>query len=200
MSHGERAFNCCLGFSVLGWGGLGLASEPGPDISPVRICITLLAALVGVLVIVRRPLRRSGSPRSMLRATPSFLTAGVLFKLAPQLNAWPAFAQWTFVLGTAITVASMAWLGRSFAVLPALRGIVAGGPYRWIRHPTYMGEFLLVAACVMAAPDGLRLLGLGVAASLLVIRIRAEEEVLMESMPYQHYSRGVAWRLVPGVW
>jgi protein-S-isoprenylcysteine O-methyltransferase Ste14 len=200
MKHGERAFNWCLGFSVLGWGVLGLTSEPGSGVSPVRICITLLAALVGVLVIVRRPLRRGGTTRSMLLAIPSFLTAGVLFKLAPHVNAWPVFAQWTFVLGTAITVTSMAWLGRSFAILPAVRRIVARGPYRWIRHPIYMGEFLLIAACVMAAPDELRLVGLGVAASLMVIRIRAEEEVLMGSMPYQDYVRGVAWRLVPGVW
>ena len=82
----------------------------------------------------------------------------------------------------------------------AVRGIVARGPYRWVRHPLYTGEFVLMAACVLAAPDGLRLAALAGAAALLVVRIRAEEEVLMASTPYRDYARGVAWRLVPGLW
>lgn len=200
MRGGEKAFNGCLGLSVLGWGILGLVHEAGPGISPVRICITLLAVLVGTLVMVRRPLLRDGSSRSMLLALPSFFMAGVLFKLAPDTRAWPGFAQWTFVCGTAITLASMAWLGRSFGVLPAVRSIVARGPYRWLRHPVYMGELILMVACVMAALDGFRLLALAAGTVLLVVRIRAEEEVLMASTPYREYASGVAWRLVPGVW
>lgn len=200
MRGGERAFNWCLGLSVLGWGALGLAHETGPGVSPVRVCITLLAFLVGTLVMVRRPLLRDGSSRSALLALPSFLMAGVLFRLAPDTHAWPGLAQWTFVFGTAITLASMAWLGRSFAILPAVRSIVARGPYRWLRHPIYMGELILMVACVVAAPDGFRLLALAAGTALLVVRIRAEEEVLMASTPYREYASGVAWRLVPGVW
>ena len=200
MSRGERAFNGCLGLSVLGWGVLGVAAEAGSGISPVRVCITLLALLVGVLLIVRRPLLRNGTSRSMVLAAPSFLTAGVLFKLAPEAGAWPPLAQWAFVLGTVVSIVSVACLGRCMSILPAVRGIVARGPYRWVRHPLYTGEFVLMAACVLAAPDGLRLAALAGAAALLVVRIRAEEEVLMASTPYRDYARGVAWRLVPGLW
>ena len=200
MSKRERAFNGCLGLSLLGCGVLGLTREAGIGITPVRICMALLAVLVGTLVIVRRPLLRDGSWRSMLLAAPSFFTAGVLFKLAPETHAWPDVAQWTFVCGTVIALASMAWLGRSFSILPAERCIVACGPYRWVRHPIYIGELILMAACVLAAPDGFRLGALGAAIVLLAVRIRAEEGVLMASTPYRDYAAGVSWRLVPGVW
>jgi len=179
---------------------LGLARGTGSGFDPVRICTALLAVLVGTLVIVRRPLLRDGSRRSMLLAAPSFLTAGFLFKLAPETRAWPGVAQWTFVCGTVVSLASMAWLGRSFSVLPAVRRIVARGPYRWVRHPIYMGELILLAACVLAAPDGFRLGALAAAVALLVVRIRAEEGVLMGSTPYRNYAAGVSWRLLPGVW
>ena len=119
---------------------------------------------------------------------------------APEAHAWPDLAQWTFVCGSVITLASMAWLGRSFSILPAVRCIVARGPYRWVRHPIYMGELILLAACVLAAPDGFRLGALAAAIMLLVVRIRAEEEVLMASPPYRDYAAGVSWRLLPGVW
>lgn len=200
MSNGERAFNGCLGLSMLGCGVLGLAHEAGPGINAVRICMALLALVVGTLVIVRRPLLRDGSWRSMLLAAPSFFTAGVLFKLAPETRSWPGVAQWAFVCGTVITVASMAWLGRSFSILPAVRCIVARGPYRWVRHPIYMGELILMVACVLAAPDGLRMGALAAAIVLLVVRIRAEEAVLMASTPYRDYAAGVSWHLLPGIW
>ena len=63
-----------------------------------------------------------------------------------------------------------------------------------------MGELLLLAACVLAAPDGLRLGALTAAIALLVVRIHAEEEVLMASTPYRDYAAAVSWRLLPGVW
>jgi protein-S-isoprenylcysteine O-methyltransferase Ste14 len=201
MSIAERVFNWGLGLSVFGWGILGLLRDGGVGLaSPVRACIAILSAVVGGLVLVRRPLLRDGTSRSVALAIPSFLTAGVLFKLAPGTEAWPAVAEWIFVAGTAITVISMASLGRYFAILPAVRGLTADGPYRWVRHPIYVGELILVVGCVLAAPDALRLVGLGIAVALLVVRIHAEEGVLMQSEPYRAYAGGVAWRLVPGIW
>lgn len=55
------------------------------------------------------------------------------------------FAQWVMAGGTAFSIYSMAVLGRSFGITVAARAPVLHGPYRWIRHPVYLGEMVSVA-------------------------------------------------------
>ena len=42
--------------------------------------------------------------------------------------------------GTVASIAVLAWLGRSFAVMPQARRLVVEGPYRLVRHPLYVTE------------------------------------------------------------
>src|ERR1700722_18522498 len=41
--------------------------------------------------------------------------------------------------GVVLTQVSRVYMGRSFGILPANRGIVSKGPFRWVRHPIYFG-------------------------------------------------------------
>ncbi|MCP3960250.1 MAG: hypothetical protein GY719_20600 [bacterium] len=91
-------------------------------------------------------------------------------------------------------------LGRSFAILPALRGVVVRGSYRLVRHPAYAGELLMIAGCVVARPVAGSVAALLLAVPLVALRIRAEEELLMSRERYRSYAEQVRWRLVPGVW
>lgn len=99
---------------------------------------------------------------------------------------------------------AFASLARNFAVLPAVRGVTTTGPYRFVRHPAYFGEMLLVAACVVANVDWLAIL-IAVATSVaLVVRIRVEEQLLTSTQAdqetYLQYCRDVPSRLIPGIW
>jgi protein-S-isoprenylcysteine O-methyltransferase Ste14 len=100
------------------------------------------------------------------------------------------------LLGDLVAVAFCLWLlvsvlflGRCFGVLPEARGLVRRGPYRFVRHPVYLGELGAWAGLVMAAPslaNGGALAGLIVAQ---VVRMRLEERALADAFPeYAAYA------------
>ncbi len=189
----ERIFNISLAASFVGWGLMGLRQ----DINPVRVSIACLNLVIAVLLLRRGPELQDGTWRQHLAALPSLLVAGLCFSRAPA--AWDVGPQILFVLGTAQAIWAFVFLGRSFAVLPAKRDLVVRGPYRWVRHPAYVGELIMVAACAWAT-------GLGglwapvVLVPLLVLRIRAEEQLLGELPDWGRYAEGVRWRVFPGLW
>lgn len=80
--------------------------------------------------------------------------------------------------------------------------LVQSGPYRFARHPGYLGYLLIVAgiavgfsSLIAAAAMALLLL------PGLIYRMRVEEKMLAEVFGenYQHYARRVK-RLLPGIW
>lgn len=194
-----RVENRLLGGTILFWSLVGL-SDVNPLVSPVRLAAAALGASVGVLIIRRSAAGRAGTWRTAAAALPSVSMGFVATQLAPHPEGWPALAQGMFVAGCMIAIASFLTLDRSFAVLPAVRAIVTGGPYRIVRHPAYVGELLLAAACWSAAPSvlsgGLVLLGV----ALTMLRIRVEERLLGSEPSYAEYAVRVRYRLLPGVW
>jgi protein-S-isoprenylcysteine O-methyltransferase Ste14 len=100
---------------------------------------------------------------------------------------------------------SVTVLGRAFRTTVEVdRGqeVVARGPYRWVRHPSYSGVLLLAAGYGLAAGNWLSLV-LTVVLPLVSIlaRIAVEEQTLVRVLgrPYEHYRSGTK-RLVPGIW
>lgn len=74
------------------------------------------------------------------------------------------------------------------------------GPYRWLRHPIYLGWALLVfSAPVMTAG---RLLFAVVSTGYLVVAIPIEERSLVNEFgqSYRDYQKRVRWRMLPGLW
>jgi protein-S-isoprenylcysteine O-methyltransferase Ste14 len=85
--------------------------------------------------------------------------------------------------GLAYSVWGLAYLRRSFSIIPEARRLVTGGPYSLSRHPVYLGE--IVAAI------GINLATAGLPGALAVtyfilcelLRIRWEEGVLARAFP-----------------
>jgi protein-S-isoprenylcysteine O-methyltransferase Ste14 len=74
------------------------------------------------------------------------------------------------------------------------------GPYGWVRHPIYLGWFLMV---LPATPMTMtRLVFALVSCGYLVVAIPFEEGTLLRSSQgaYAEYIRKVKWRLIPGVY
>ncbi|MGI8452174.1 MAG: methyltransferase family protein [Streptosporangiaceae bacterium] len=125
---------------------------------------------------------------------------------------WPGGPVWPFAAGMVLIVGGLglrAWsiitLGRFFQyfikVQPGHR-VVTGGPYRFVRHPSYTGIALILTGIALACDDVWGLLAVAVLAGLgLAVRIRAEERQLTDSLG-EEYERFAARRkrLVPGVW
>lgn len=171
----------------------GVATVSGAAALGAALLPTLVA---GALVAAREPAREAG-PGAVAAALPSLALPLSLPLWVASPASWPMANLLAFVIGAAITCASLAALGRSFAVLPARRTVVERGPYRLVRHPVYAGELIMWgAACATLSP--LVALGLAIAgAGAIALRIRAEERVLEADPAYRAYATRVPGRLLP---
>ncbi len=197
---GERLFNTLLGLSFCSLAVLGFFSAREEGITLVRAVIALLNVLVGILFIIRKPVIRFGSMYLAIVYFPSFVFNAFVFHLSGKLILWPLESHIFFLSGAAVTALSFLYLGRSFGVLPAIRGVVTKGPYKIIRHPAYFGEFLMALGCVLSSDTfwaPICLLGLLLSQ---MARIAAEESVFTNSSGYQLYKKETTWRLFPLLW
>jgi protein-S-isoprenylcysteine O-methyltransferase Ste14 len=101
--------------------------------------------------------------------------------------------------GLCLVIAAKVTLGRSFGIVPANRGIVAGGPYHLVRHPIYTGYLVTHLAFLVAHPTYWNLAMVVIADTALVVRALVEERVLGSDERYRAYCSRVGWHLVPGV-
>src|SRR5262245_2978156 len=102
-------------------------------------------------------------------------------------------------IGLLIVIGGKMTLGRSFGIVPANRGVVARGPYLFVRHPIYLGYVITHLAFVIAQPSPFNIAVVVVADTALIVRALIGERVLSSDVEYQTYCRRVAWHLVPGV-
>ena len=102
-------------------------------------------------------------------------------------------------VGLAIVIAGKAALGRSFALLPANRGIVSSGMYRLVRHPIYMGYLIAHVAYLLANPSVWNITALVLADAALLVRAVREEKTLALDPAYREYQQRVRWRVAPGI-
>lgn len=198
----ERVADLLLGLSLVGWAAAGTAESWGDpaELWPLRIALAAMQVELGLLIMSRARAQAQADWRGWLGALPSFILSGLLFKLSLPLAGWPEAAKWVFTAATAWVMLCFAWLGGSFAIFPARRSLVRGGPYRLLRHPAYLGECIMAAACAWAAGSIWAWLCWAALWPLLVLRIRQEERLLMGDPLFEDYRQRTRWRLVPGIW
>jgi len=102
-------------------------------------------------------------------------------------------------IGLMLVIAAKMTLGRSFGIAPANRGVVASGPYNFVRHPIYTGYIVTHIAFVMAHPSPWNVAVLTIADLALVVRALLEERVLGGDERYREYCGRVRWHLIPKV-
>jgi protein-S-isoprenylcysteine O-methyltransferase Ste14 len=103
------------------------------------------------------------------------------------------------LIGCALCILCLAWLGRSFSIMAQARKLVTAGPYRLIRHPLYACEAVMLAGIILRNPSGLALLVAAIALCFQYLRIRNEEAVLRATFPeYAAYARQTPM-LLPGL-
>ena len=170
---------------------------------PTRITLLLMVVTncltVALSLFVRVPTRRDWSPAAVLCslfATYYFLA----IQLAPGVRIVPE------AIGAGLQIAGIAWqtfakvsLRYSFGILPANRGIVSSGAYRFVRHPIYLGYFVTDVGFVLA---NFGLQNLLVYAGLYVlqgVRIAREEKLLSDDPEYRAYRNKVRFRVFPGL-
>ena len=138
----------------------------------------------------------------------SYVVAGldVRFGWKPELTlAVQIAALAAGLLGVALIVWAMA-ANRYAAVYARIQkerghAVATTGPYRFVRHPFYVGTitFSLAIPLVLGSPWAL-ILG-GLAALLFIVKAAVEDRMLREGLEgYREYTERVRYRLLPGVW
>jgi protein-S-isoprenylcysteine O-methyltransferase Ste14 len=79
--------------------------------------------------------------------------------------------------------------------------VAAGGPYRFVRHPGYLGTILYELAVPILLASWWALIVGGLNAILLIVRTALEDRTLQAELSgYDDYARQVRYRLLPGIW
>ncbi len=96
-------------------------------------------------------------------------------------------------VGLAYSVWGLAYLRRSFSIIPEARRLVTGGPYRLSRHPVYLGEILTAIGINLATTGWLGAIAVLYFIACELLRMRWEEGVLSRAFPadYPDYAREV---------
>jgi protein-S-isoprenylcysteine O-methyltransferase Ste14 len=104
------------------------------------------------------------------------------------------------LMGGLLVLAATLRLGRSFGIVAANRGIQTGGLYRVVRHPIYAAYVLAFGGFVLAHPSPINGIILTVWLGVQILRVRAEERLLMQDEAYTVYATQVRYRLIPRCW
>jgi protein-S-isoprenylcysteine O-methyltransferase Ste14 len=105
-------------------------------------------------------------------------------------------------VGILIRQATIAALGKNFTVRVETgkdRKLITTGLYRYIRHPSYTGGLLTLAAVPIAIGDWAgAVAALIISVPAYIYRIRIEEAALVSAFEgYREYMRK-SWKLIPG--
>ncbi len=155
--------------------------------------------LVGMFLVRRRSRHTSDRPLDWLVATGGWLPLVLQpHESGNELALSTGIAlQW---LGLSLTCVGFLYLGKSFGVVAANRGVKVKGPYRVVRHPIYATHTFTLVGFLLANLHPFNVALIVVIMTCQLLRIRAEERVLGESEDYREYAARVRWRLVPGLY
>lgn len=193
-----------------------LVFQHGAAATAFRVAIGIWVAFEGVMQLRQRHrvAGRPGLDRSAL-VLGGCIAGAVVASLRIGRDGpvqWPGGRVWPVVAGLALVAAglglrawSIATLGRFFQYriqIQADHEVVTGGPYRYVRHPSYTGLALVVVGIALSSGDVLSpVVAFIVITFGLAVRIHAEEGQLTEALGprYERYAANRK-RLVPGVW
>jgi protein-S-isoprenylcysteine O-methyltransferase Ste14 len=204
QSSGLRHAAANIGVALLFFGALLpvfrslVAPSTHFDYSVANLIWIAGATLMGVLSLVRVPPNSAMINMRSVMATTGMMVAPVLMHQgAHSAGILKSCAVPVEFFGIVLSQVSRLYLGRSFGLLPANRGIVSTGPFRIVRHPIYVGWFILSIGYLMAYPILVNGLMIIVTLPFMMWRITLEEELLTQDPAYRQYCRKTSYRLIP---
>jgi protein-S-isoprenylcysteine O-methyltransferase Ste14 len=109
-----------------------------------------------------------------------------------------------YMVGGALRIWPIFVLGRRFSGLVAIQPgheLVTDGIYRIIRHPSYLGMFVLMLGWALSFRSGIGVILASFIVPPVLARIQSEETLLREQFGEAcdaYYRR--TWRLIPGIY
>ena len=200
------------------WWYLMSAGESRPY---TRAAIPLDAALFSVFALHHSPFARDSAkrwltrvPRDLQRSLYVYLASGLLIVVCA---AWQPIGGDLYragrlsVLHIAVQIAGVWVIARAVSKIDPLElagirparsaePLQTSGPYRWVRHPLYLGWVLAVFATPHVTGD--RLAFAAVSTAYLIAAVPWEERSLVRAFgdDYIRYQRDVRWRMIPFIY
>jgi len=79
--------------------------------------------------------------------------------------------------------------------------VVTEGPYKYVRHPGYLGYMIFTLATPIALGAFWGLVFSGIIGILLIVRTALEDATLKKELPgYAEYTENVKYKLIPLLW
>jgi protein-S-isoprenylcysteine O-methyltransferase Ste14 len=168
---------------------------------PVGLGLMSLELVSATLFLVRRrPLATSHSPLAWVSTA-----IGAFGILAVRPGGEPVLGLGSVYLVLQIAGAlgaayCLLWLGRSFGLVAANRGLQDRGPYGLVRHPVYACYLLTTTGYLLENPTLYNAAVYAVVWAFQVIRMGEEEKLLSQDPEYVAYKQRVRRRLVPRIY
>ncbi|MBI2906875.1 MAG: isoprenylcysteine carboxylmethyltransferase family protein [Chloroflexi bacterium] len=169
---------------------------PSLVLSSLSIAYLTLALCAYVRRGIADPVKECGWTARLVALTGANLLLPLSF-LPDQHPFWIPFALAGSALGLGLSLWAMAYLRGSFSITPQAWRLVARGPYRYVRHPMYLGSFLIGGSLLLVklSPEAVTLFAAFLIAQYL--RLRWEERLLSDALPgYVDYKNRTR-RLLP---
>ena len=136
----------------------------------------------------------------------------VIAGLDYRLDWSPAFSVWVELLGLVLLI--IGYLFATWAMLvnayfsSAVRiqtdrgqQVVTNGPYRIVRHPSYLGLLLGNVGTSLVLSSLWSLIPTAILTIVIIVRTALEDATLQNELPgYRDYAQKTRYRLIPGLW
>ena len=161
-------------------------------LKPLWLAETLLfVVLIAAFMLRTTPLDRSRGVREIIIPLVASLLPFALLLSPPVF--WVVASRpllfgifWWMTGATGLTIWGMWTLRQSFSITVEARSLVTGGPYRFVRHPVYLGEILAAAGVAVLRFSPLNCLLIALFVILQLLRTRWEETKLARNFPGYH--------------
>ncbi|BBZ51514.1 isoprenylcysteine carboxylmethyltransferase family protein [Mycobacterium heidelbergense] len=162
--------------------------------------------------------RMHAGPRAETRMAQKIIIVGsfvdlfamMAFSAFDHRMGWSAVPVWVCLLGDVLVaaglgIAMLVIVENSYAAatvtVEAGQQVASGGLYKFVRHPMYVGNVIMMVGMPLALGSYWGLLFVIPGVAVLVFRILDEEKLLAQELAgYREYTQRVRYRLVPNVW
>ena len=180
---------------------IGSFTDPWPSLLS-SFCLAIFYMLVAVLIMTRSPAKAHAD--GMLPRIAAFVGSYMPWTISffgKTDQALPNLLSTACVLiGLIMMLVTIRHLGRSFSLVPQARTVVQTGPYRWIKHPLYLAEEIVILGVVLQHFSLATVIVLFLHIGVQVCRILYEEDLLRRCLPEYSSYEASRWRLIPYVW
>jgi protein-S-isoprenylcysteine O-methyltransferase Ste14 len=206
------------GLPLLGW---GLGNLAGFFANLARVAYLVLIVVLQVFALIYNPRvgryqekRKAGIPEHKidLYLIQVFSLAVVLLAPFSDRRALVVLGAGDFgrylglvftILGFTLMQIAEKHLGSQFSVQVTLQSehrLIQSGPYKWLRHPRYLGILMFFAGISLVFRSGLGLLVVAALLGVFIWRVLAEEALLRQEFgkDWEAYC-AKSWRIIPFV-